>query len=204
MIKTGSVFLMYQDPETQLAVIWRFDAVVSEQTTLESEVTEYAVEEGADMSDNIAETREAMQITGVITGATIAAEEGEEYGRPRIMQAKAELRRFMARRDTLTLITPDDVYLDMGIASASLTRDSSYERIAVNISLKKIRKAEAREADVPMRKAAPGPAKAKAGKTEANGGKTTGKPADPPPREQTALAKLTKGGKSVTEVMGVP
>lgn len=186
----------YADGETGTLVL---DATLEEATELTSQVTKYAVEEGASESDNITTADEELNVSGVIVGAGASIYGAQ--GRRKLMAAKDALRMLGQNRRPITIVSGMDVYDSMGMSRATITRSGSSEQIAVNLTFVKIVMAMAQETDVPEEKAKGTKgtgAKGKAGATKSSGGTKQAGSADPSPKEQSLLRKMTKGGASVS------
>lgn len=152
--------------------ILELDALLTENTSLRSQITEYPVEDGSVISDHITQEAEILSIDGVITGAgtlfNIAA------GKAKLIAAKETLRQLHQDRTLLTITTGIDIYTDFAIESCEINRTADGgEKLDVSLTLKKIKKVTLRTADIPPEKTS-GSATSKAGKTKTNAGKTTG------------------------------
>lgn len=151
------------------------DALVSENTSLKSQITEYPIEDGSVISDHISQESETLSIEGVITGAgtlfNISA------GKSKLIAAKEALRGLHKKRELVTIVTGVDVYEDFAIGSCEINRNADDgERLNVNLTLKKIEKVTLRNEEIPPEKTS-GKATGKAGKTKTKAGKakTSGK-----------------------------
>lgn len=152
--------------------ILELDALLTENTSLRSQITEYPVEDGSVISDHITQEAEILSIEGVITGAgtlfNIAA------GKAKLIAAKETLRQLHKVRTLLTITTGIDIYTDFAIESCEINRTADGgEKFDVSLTLKKIKKVTLRTADIPPEKTS-GSATGKAGKTKTNAGKSTG------------------------------
>lgn len=189
----------------EIEAMLTLDATLSEVTELACQVTKYAVERGADETDHIEDAEEELSLNGVIVGAgSLTLEAGR--GRSKLISAKDTLRGIAASRRPVTIISGMDVYFDMGMSRARISRDSPQEKMGVTLDFTKLRFATARETDVPQElvkgdKKGEG-AKGKAGATKSSGGAAKVETATPAPKEQSLLRKMTKGGASVASVIG--
>lgn len=152
--------------------ILELDALLTENTSLRSQITEYPVEDGSVISDHITQEAEILSIEGVITGVgtlfNIAA------GKAKLIAAKETLRQLHQDRTLLTITTGIDIYTDFAIESCEISRTADGgEKLDVSLTLKKIKKVTLRTADIPPEKTS-GSATGKAGKTKTNAGKSTG------------------------------
>lgn len=203
MTELTLIFPVRDDDET-LAGSLTLDATLNEETKLTCPVTKYPVEEGAKVSDNIGEGEEELSIDGVVTGAGVLAIGAG--GRSKLIAAKAALRAIAAGRTPVTIITGMDVYESMGMTDARIVRNGPLEKVGVSMSFTKIRMATVREADVPQRlvKGDKGDgANGRAGATKSPGGKSQPQETAPAAKEQSVLRSMTKGDKSVSEVLGL-
>lgn len=183
--------------------MFAMDATLSEATELACQVTKYAVELGADETDHIEDAEEELSLSGVVVGAGSLLL--GPRGRSKLISAKDTLRAIASSKRPVTIISGMDVYFDMGMTRVRITRDSPLEQIAVSCDFTKLRFAIARETDVPQElvKGNKGEgAKGKAGATKSPGGSAKPETATPSPKEQSLLRKMTKGGASLSSVLG--
>ena len=127
------------------------DALVSENTSLKSQITEYPIEDGSVISDHISQESETLSLEGVITGTgtlfNIAA------GKSKLIAAKEALRTLHKNRELITIITGVDVYEDFAIESCDINRNNKDgEQFSVNLELKKINKVTLRTEEIPPEK----------------------------------------------------
>lgn len=157
--------------------VLELDALLTESTTLNSQITEYPVEDGTVISDHITQESEKLSLTGVITGAGTLFNIG--LGKYKLIEAKETLRELHTRRELVTIVTGLDVYVDFAIESLSIERNNEDgERLNITAEFRKINKVTLRTEDMPPEKASPA-VRGKAGQTKANAGKAaTGKPSD--------------------------
>ena len=149
------------------------DALIEETTELSANVTQYAVEEGAPISDYIGVESERLNISGVVSGASVVL--FGDAGNTKLVQAKALLRQMHEKREPIAIVSGLDFYADYAMTNCTIRRGVD-EKFDVEMSFIKIRKAQPREADVPPQKAS-GKAKGKAGATGTRKGKTANKTA---------------------------
>lgn len=169
----------------------QLDALIEETTELAANVTQYAVEEGAPIADHIGVESERLSLSGVVSGASVVL--FGDSGKSKLVQAKALLRQMHEKREPITIVSGLDFYADYAITSCTIRRGVD-EKLDVEMSLIKIRKAQPREADVPPQKAS-GKAKGKAGETSARKGKTAGKTA----RKSSVPKTAQPAGKPVSQ-----
>ena len=201
------VFHLKDTPQTMIGAL-QLDALISEQTSLSNGVTQYAVEEGAPVSDHISSEAEKLTIEGVVTGASVSL--FGVHGRSKMIEAKEALRVINEQRQPITIVTGLDVYPEFAMESCDISRNADDgEKLHISISLTKIRKAKTREADIPPGKVRQNAA-GKAGETRKPAGRVTSRQATgrqaanttPIPqaqqRAQTAVQGRTKFS-SITE-----
>lgn len=167
------------------------DALLTESTTLSSQITEYPIEDGSVISDHITQENETLSIEGVITSAGTLF--NLSFGKAKLIAAKETLRQLHRERALITIITGLDVYTDFAIESCEISRSAEGgEQYSVSISLRKIKKVSLRTEEIPPEKTS-GRATGKAGKTKQNAGKQAGNSAN-----QSANADKAKNamGKS--------
>lgn len=159
-------------------------------------VTQYAVEEGAPVSDHISSEAEKLTIEGVVTGASVSL--FGVHGRSKMIEAKEALRVINEQRQPITIVTGLDVYPEFAMESCDISRNADDgEKLHISISLTKIRKAKTREADIPPGKVRQNAA-GKAGNTE-TGRQGNQPPADGKNHAQPAgAAKGNTGGRQVS------
>lgn len=181
------------------------DALISESTSLESQATSYAVEEGPPVTDHIAQDSERLKLDGWVTAAEAtlmgglgrslvgAAPAWGGSGRQKLISAKAALRKIHADRLPITITTGLDVYADFAMVRCDIDRtNDGGDRFSISAEFRKIRKVALRQADIPPEKTS-GTATGKAGGTKTNGGKATG--AEPTAKQGSDLSKILGRGK---------
>lgn len=168
------VFRLKDAPQTMIGAL-QLDALISEQTSLSNGVTQYAVEEGAPVSDHISSEAEKLTIEGVVTGASVSL--FGVHGRSKMIEAKEALRVINEQRQPITVVTGLDVYPEFAMESCDISRNADDgEKLHISISLTKIRKAKTREADIPPGKVRQNAA-GKAGETRKPAGRVTSRQA---------------------------
>lgn len=162
------------------------DALISEATDLNAKATEYAVEDDSPISDHIIVESERLKLSGWITPSSVMQMTAD--GRPKLLEAKASLRKIMKDRAEVTVTTGMDTYTAMVMESCNIGRSNEGDHMTVDCEFVKIRKATLRTADIPPDKVAPA-AKGKAGATNTKAGKAN--PDNGPTGPQkTKLARL--------------
>lgn len=154
--------------QTQIGYLL-LDALLTEETDLTGQVTRYPVETGNGyVTDNIVNESEVLSIAGTISGSGVFMLLGG--GRSKLIAAKETIRRIREERIPVTIITGMDVYENMGLENAKITRNGAAEKIDVAFEFRKMIFVTLRSAEVPPEKTAES-AKGKAGKTETKVGK---------------------------------
>jgi hypothetical protein len=146
------------------------DALLSEITELSAKATEYAVEEGSPISDHVVPQPERLKLSGWITPTNLQLMQAD--GRPKMLEAKATLRRMMDDRAEVTIVTGMDTYSGMILETCSIGRNNEGEKFTVDMEFVHIRKAVLRKADIPPDKTK-GTATGKAGTTNTKAGKAS-------------------------------
>ncbi len=179
------------------------DALLSESTSLESQATSYAVEDGPPVTDHIAQESEVLQLDGWVTAAeaTMLGAVGRSIvgppswggtGRQKLIGAKAALRKIHADRLPITITTGLDVYVDFAMVRCEIGRtNEAGDRFTISAEFRKIRKVTLRQADIPPEKTS-GTGAGKAGSTKTNAGKANG--AEPTAKQRTDLSKILGWG----------
>ncbi|MGQ0285867.1 phage baseplate protein [Pasteurellaceae bacterium 22721_9_1] len=187
--------------KTTIGVL-ELDALLTESTSLRSQITEYPVEDGSVISDHITQEAETLTIEGVITGAGTLFNVAQ--GKAKLIGAKESLRQLHQDRTLLTVTTGVDIYPDFAIESCEISRTADGgEKFDVSLTLKKIKKVTLRTADIPPEKTS-GSATGKAGKTKANAGKASG--GTPTPKQAGKVeevkmqSNLDKAAKAANKV----
>jgi hypothetical protein len=153
------------------------DALLSEMTNLAAKATEYAVEEGSPISDHVVPSPERLKVSGWITPSNVQLMQAD--GRPKMIEAKATLRKMIADRAEVTIVTGMDTYSGMILETCDIGRTNEGEHFTVDMEFVKIRKAVLRKADIPPDKTK-GTATGKAGSTNTKAGKASTSTADQP------------------------
>lgn len=170
------------------------DALLTESTTLSSQITEYPIEDGSVISDHITQENETLSIEGVITSAGTLF--NLSFGKAKLIAAKETLRQLHRERALITIVTGLDVYTDFAIESCEISRTAEEgERYSVSISLRKIKKVSLRTEEIPPEKTS-GRATGKAGKTKQNAGKQAGKQAGNAANQSANSASTEKAKNS--------
>ncbi len=144
------------------------DALISEDTFLDSYATVYPVEDGSTITDNVSTDAEKLSLTGNVSTAQITV-----YGTSgwqKLVQAKEVLRQIHAAREPITISTGMDTYTDMVMERCRIGRSNEGDHFSVECDFRKIVKTQLKQETVPEDKASAS-AKGKAGSTRTSGGK---------------------------------
>jgi hypothetical protein len=121
--------------------VFTLDANLNEVEELSSDITEWAVEDGSPMSDNIALKSSQLSIDGTVTNmSTDYIYSTSVVGKAKFILAKSILKGLYNARQTVTVISGLDVYTDMGISNLRITRTAPKGQLDVSIRFKKVRK----------------------------------------------------------------
>lgn len=123
------------------------DCLLTESTSMDSLVTDYAVEEGAPITDHIERQPEVLNISGTITAAGIVL--FSAGGKSKLIAAKDQFRALHEASETVLVITGMDMYESMAIQALSISRDNSGVKYNVEATLKHIRTVTLQKADIP-------------------------------------------------------
>lgn len=166
------------------------DALLTEGTELSAKATEYAVEEGSPISDHVVLESEQLKLSGWITPSNV--QQLTAAGRPKMLEAKAALRKMINDRAEITVSTGMDTYTGMIMEKCSIGRSNEGDHFSVDMQFIKIRKAVLRKVDIPPGKTS-GTATGKAGSTNTKAGKAgTGNTAPPTGPQQSKLRTLVR------------
>ena len=122
-------------------VVFTLDANLNEVDELSTEISQYAVEDGSPMSDNIALKSRELSLDGTVTNmSTDFIGSVGLVGKAKYTLAKSILKGLVAARQTVTVISGLDVYTDMGIKNARITRTAPRGQLDISLRLINIRK----------------------------------------------------------------
>lgn len=167
------------------------DASVSETHTFGAQVTDYPVEKGAAVSDNIRATPVTLRVEAFISDfpllndgrgqASSGGVQGSQRPSARTETSKQILQKLRALQEQGVILTVDTglkKYENMALVSIDVPRDKSLKNgLRVNLSLKEIRIVETQMVNIQKPKEPKGQGKTK-------GGPQTKKPADPATEEK--------------------
>lgn len=181
----ATVGLMFNTGQPTTIGALAIDALLSESTELSAKATEYAVEDGSPISDHVVLAPERLKISGWITPSDVQLMTAD--GRPKMIEAKATLRKIIADRAEIVVTTGMDAYPEMIMETCNIGRTNEGEHFTVDMEFVKIRKAVLRKADIPPDKTS-GTAKGKAGATNTDAGKAANKEPAGPVKSKAAIA----------------
>lgn len=127
-----------------------FDALISENRTLEATVPEYSVETGFPISDTIIFNSESLEMTLYVTDTPVTWRSRHGSGPGRVEAICKQLEELYYKGEPVTVVTSDATYTDMAIESITISKsaDVGYAR-EIPISFKKIRVTSALTAEIP-------------------------------------------------------
>ena len=127
-----------------------FDALISEDRTLEASVPEYAVEEGYSISDAIIIGAEKLNMTLYVTNTPVTWYWTHGWTTERVEGVCYYLEQLFFSAVPCTIVTSDKTYYDMAIESISFNKnvETGYSR-EIPISFKKIRVTTANTTSIP-------------------------------------------------------
>ncbi|HWX46878.1 MAG TPA: hypothetical protein VNZ61_02330 [Roseomonas sp.] len=167
--------LTFSDQRTKLGGLM-LDVLVTEEINLDSDVTQYPVEDGTLISDHITQGAERIRISGLVSTADMAVFSFGARGRSKLIDAIDTLRAMHKARALVTVSTGVMLYRDMAFTSMRAVRSSGEKGgswLEINAELTKVRKVTLKTAEVPEAPAQ-GAAKGRAGKTNTPAGKSSG------------------------------
>lgn len=156
----GALELIFgEKTRTKLGVL-TLDASISETHTYSSEATAHPVEEGVDVADHIQENPVELTIVGLVTNHPIYIFASERAPSPidgdnspstdRVTAALDELKRLNASKELVTIVTSLDVYEDMRITSAAISRTMDTKgALPISIQAKQLFKVKSQTRDIP-------------------------------------------------------
>lgn len=129
-----------------------FDANLNEVATVAANATGYPVEDGSDISDNVVDEPDEIQIDAVITNTPANIDDTLLAATTRAEDLYADLLLLKATRDVVSVFTSVGEYSDMIITRLTRTRNANVgEAAQFSISLRQIRKVQSSVAEVPIR-----------------------------------------------------
>jgi len=151
----------------------QLDALVSEDTILDSYATVYPVEDGSTITDNVTADAERLSLSGQVTSAEIIVYGAS--GWQKLVQAKDVLRQLHEARQPITVATGMDTYTEMVMERCRIGRTNEGDHFTVECDFRRILKAQLKSETVPEDKASAS-VKGKAGSTRTSAGKAGTQP----------------------------
>lgn len=127
-----------------------FDALITEDRTLEASVPEYSVEDGYSVSDSIIIGSEKLSMVLFVTNTPVTWYRRHGSSNTRVKNVCDRLEQMFFEKTPVTIITNDKVYRNMAIESIGLSKslETGYSR-EIPISFKKIRTTKAKTTTIP-------------------------------------------------------
>lgn len=127
-----------------------FDALISEERTLEATVPEYTVETGFSVSDTIILGAEKLSMTLYVTNTPVTWQKRHGTSQSRVSNVCSRLEQMYFNRTLVTIVTTDKTYRNMAIESISFNKslETGYAR-EIPISFKKVQKTSATTTTIP-------------------------------------------------------
>ena len=152
-----------------------FDALISEEHTLEATVPEYAVEDGYSVSDTIILGQDTISMVLFLTDMPVTWESTHGVGTGRVDDIIKKLQEKYYERTTVTIVTTDNTYTDMAIESITIskTAEVGYAK-EIPLSFRKIRKTTTAVTSIPASYGKSGATGANAGTASKSGGSSGG------------------------------
>ena len=116
-----------------------FDALISEERSLEAEVPEYAVEEGYYVSDAILIKPEEISMVLYLTDTPVTWAQRHGVAQGRVAAVLKDLEDKYFKKEPVTITTSEATYTDMAISTISIskTTDNGYAR-EIPITFRKV------------------------------------------------------------------
>lgn len=127
-----------------------FDALISEERTLEATVPEYTIETGFSVSDTIILGAEKLSMTLYVTNTPVTWQKRHGTSQSRVSNVCSRLEQMYFNRTLVTIVTSDKTYRNMAIESISFSKslETGYAR-EIPISFKKVQKTSATTTTIP-------------------------------------------------------
>ena len=127
-----------------------FDALISEERTLEANVPEYSVETGFTVSDSVIKKAETLNMVLFLTETPVTWKNRHGTGAGRVTQVCKQIEDLYFRSEPVTVITSENTYTDMAIESVSFQKSTEvgYAK-EIPITFKKIRTTASKTAMIP-------------------------------------------------------
>jgi len=129
--------LIFKKETGKIGVI-KLDATLNEDHAFTSEIPQYPVESGADVSDHIIPKPRMVSMRGFVTNSPIVnIEASNAY---KVGSAINELRNIYNNRELITVVTGLEVYSDVAMESLSIPVDGQTgQALIFNATFKKVR-----------------------------------------------------------------
>lgn len=152
-----------------------FDALISEDRTLEASVPEYSVEDGYSVSDSIIIGTEKLSMTLFVTNTPVTWYRRHGSSNSRVNNVCARMEQMFFEATPVTIITNEKVYRNMAIESIGFSKslETGYSR-EIPISFKKIRTTKAKTTTIPASYGKSGSSGSSAGNASTSTGKSSG------------------------------
>lgn len=127
-----------------------FDALISEERTLEATVPEYTVETGFSVSDTIILGAEKLSMTLYVTNTPVTWQKRHGTSQSRVSNVCSRLEQMYFNRTLVTIVTSEKTYRNMAIESIGFNKslETGYAR-EIPISFKKVQKTSATTTTIP-------------------------------------------------------
>lgn len=186
----------------------RLDAVMSESLSLNSEISQYARENGAPFTDGIIPNIKKLSIDGIVTTANIVLLDGllstgsfAPTGESKLVAARKALEKVYLDRQPVSIVTSGITYTNMGMATCELRRrgDGNDGELSISATFYEMPTVTVQTTVVNVSQATSvAKVAAKAGATKATVGQVSGvasvaPAATPSPSAALSMLKMLKG-----------
>lgn len=150
-----------------------FDALMNEEKSFEAEVPEYSVEDGYSVSDTIIRNSLNLTMTLAVTDTPVTWRNRFADTQDRVNTVCKMLEELYNKGEPVTVVTSDETYKNMAIASITLTKDENgrYYR-EIPITFKQIKVTSAKKTTIPASYYRSGQTAAPAGTASTSAGST--------------------------------
>jgi hypothetical protein len=127
-----------------------FDALISEDRTMEATVPEYSTEDGFSVSDAIILNSETLSMVLYVSNTPVTWYNLHGSDKSRVDTVTKQLEELYYKAEPVTIVTSDNTYTDMAIEGLSFSKstETGYDR-EIPISFKKIRVTTAKTTSIP-------------------------------------------------------
>ena len=128
-----------------------FDALISIDKNLEATVPQYSVEDGFSVSDAIIISPVKINMVLYVTNTPVTWASRHGVDQTRVNTVCKRLEEIFMSHDTVTVVTPDEVFTNMAITSLTLSKNAETGNYAseIPISLVKVYVTKARTTTIP-------------------------------------------------------